>query len=203
MISATRGPALVEAGPGDIDDVAYIVAAAFEPLQVIQDLVPDPARRKKVVHGWYRLHIEHAIGGAGHVVMTEDRTGAAVWFDRTGDPSEPEDYGKRLAELAGEDLARFLHLDHVMDTNHPQDPHWHLLFLAARPGLQRMGLGGRLMDYTHACLDADGIPAYLEATGNDNRRLYERYGYQLMDPPTIAVTGDTDLYRMWRAPQVV
>jgi GNAT superfamily N-acetyltransferase len=203
MTTSSPGPGLVVAGPGDSEDVAYIVEAAFKDLQVIKDLVPDPARRSKVTRDWYELHIKHAIGGAGQVVMTKDLTAAAVWFDRTGDPSEPEDYGKRLAELAGEDVDRFLHLETAMDANHPKDSHWHLLFLVARPGLQGLGLGGRLMDFTHARLDVEGTPAYLEATGEDNMRLYERHGYRLMDPPTIAVSGGTVLYRMWRPPQVV
>jgi hypothetical protein len=57
------------------------------------------------------------------------------------------------------------------------------------------------MDLTHARLDADGIPAYLEATSEQNRALYRRHGYADMSPPTIAVDGDTVLYRMWRPVQ--
>ena len=30
------------------------------------------------------------------------------------------------------------------------------------------------------------------------QRLYHRHGYTDMTPPTIAVDGDTVLYRMWR-----
>jgi GNAT superfamily N-acetyltransferase len=133
--------------------------------------------------------------------MTEDGSAAAVWFDRTGEPSEPEGYAKRLADLAGEHLPRFQHLDLQMEANHPTDPHWHLLFLAVRPAWWSRGLGGRLMGYTHSRLDADGIPAYLEATGEQNRRLYQRHGYTDMSPPTIAVTDDVALRRMWRPAQ--
>ncbi|GAA2617132.1 hypothetical protein [Paractinoplanes durhamensis] len=54
------------------------------------------------------------------------------------------------------------------------------------------------MAHTHARLDADGIPAYLEATGVDNRRLYRRHHYTDMSPPTIGVADGISLYRMWR-----
>ena len=197
----TSGPAPRIAGPGDIDIVADIVADAFDHLDVIHFLVPDPARRRPVVRDWYRLYIAHAIDGAGQVVMTEDGTAAAVWFDRTREASEPDGYDKHLADLAGEHLPWFKHLDLQMEANHPTDPHWHLLFLAVRPQQWSQGHGGRLMDYTHRRLDAEGIPAYLEATGEQNRALYRRHGYTDMTPPTIAVTDKTVLHRMWRPVQ--
>jgi GNAT superfamily N-acetyltransferase len=195
---ATSTPAPRIAGPGDIDTVADVIADAFAPLAVIRFLVPDPDRVRPVSRAWYRLHVEHAISGAGQVVMTEDNSAAAVWFDCTAAFSEPESYAKRLADLAGDDLSRFEHLDRQTDTNYPRDPHWHLLFLATRPGRQNQGLGSLLMDYTHIRLDAEGIPAYLEATGDENRWLYQRHGYHDMDPATFTVTDGTVLHRMWR-----
>jgi GNAT superfamily N-acetyltransferase len=169
---ATSTPAPRIAGPGDIDTVADVIADAFAPLAVIRFLVPDPDRVRPV--------------------------SAAVWFDCTAAFSEPESYAKRLADLAGDDLSRFEHLDRQTDTNYPRDPHWHLLFLATRPGRQNQGLGSLLMDYTHIRLDAEGIPAYLEATGDENRWLYQRHGYHDMDPATFTVTDGTVLHRMWR-----
>ncbi|MCM4078294.1 GNAT family N-acetyltransferase [Paractinoplanes hotanensis] len=200
MSSTSPGtvPDLRTATEQDIDLVADIVADAFLHLDVIRYLVPNPARRRPVSRAWYRLYIAHAITGAGHVTLTADGTAAAVWFDRTGQPSEPDGYAKYPTELAGDDLPQFQHLDAVMDAHHPSDAHWHLLFLAVRPRRWSQGLGSRLMDYTHARLDAEDIPAYLEATGEQNRALYQRHGYTDMNPPTIAVTDQIPLYRMWR-----
>jgi GNAT superfamily N-acetyltransferase len=199
MTSTIPAPRI--AGPGDIDTVADIIADSFDHLDVIHFLVPDASRRRAVTRDWYRLYVAHAVGRAGHVVMTEDGNAAAVWFDRTTEPGEPEGYDKHLADLAGEHLHRFTHLDLQMEANHPTEAHWHLLFLAVRPGRWSQGLGSRLMQYTHSRLDAEGIPAYLEATGTLNRRLYQRHGYTDMSPPTIAVTDQTVLYRMWRPAQ--
>jgi ribosomal protein S18 acetylase RimI-like enzyme len=191
-------PAIRLAGPDDIDTVADIVATAFVDLDVIRFLVPDDARRLPVSRAWYRIYIDHAINGAGQVVMTDDGSAAAVWFDRTVAFCEPPDYAKNLADLAGHDLPQFEHLDAQMDALHPHDPHWHLLFLAVHPAVQRRGLGSALMNHTHRQLVADGICAYLEATGKWNRDLYLRHGYTDMAPATIPIAGDTVLYRMWR-----
>jgi GNAT superfamily N-acetyltransferase len=191
-------PRVRTAGLNDIDTVAGIVADSFVHMPIISYLVPDARRRHQVSRDWYRLYIEHAISGAGHVDMTGDGAAAAVWFDRTKIFTEPDAYAERLAELAGDDLPQFEHLDALMDTNHPSQPHQHLLFLAVLPDRWGQGLGSRLMDYTHRHLDAGGVPAYLEATSEENARLYRRHGYTDMAPPTIPVTGDTVLYRMWR-----
>jgi ribosomal protein S18 acetylase RimI-like enzyme len=200
-MTTSTTPALRTADDSDIDAVADLIADAFDHLDVIHYLVPDPDRRRPVTRQWYRLHIEHAIGGAGQVVMAEDGSAAAVWFDRTGEATEPDDYAKQLADLAGEHLGRFEHLDRQMDAHHPSDPHWHLLFLAVHPDRWNQGLGSALMDHTHARLDGEGIPAYLEATSEQNRRLYRRHGYTDMSPPTLAVSDGTALYRMWRPVQ--
>ena len=94
---------------------------------------------------------------------------------------------------------------------HPTEPHWHLAFLAVDPGHQSHGLGSALMEHTHRWLDQNGLPAYLEATNADNRRVYRRHDYADMTPADIVI-GDpganvggvvegATFYRMWRAPQ--
>lgn len=194
----TITPVLRIADQADLDHVAALIADAFVHMPVIRHLVPDPIRRWHVSRDWYRLYVEHAIGGAGQVVVTEDGDAAAVWFDRTREASEPDGYATRLANLAGDHLPRFQELDRQMETNHPTEAHWHLLFLAVRPPCWRKGLGSALMNYTHASLDNAGTAAYLEATSEENRRLYRRHGYRDMDPPTVTVTDGIPLFRMWR-----
>ena len=48
--------------------------------------------------------------------------------------------------------------------------------------------------------DHDGIPAYLEATSDRNRALYERHGFRVRG--NIPLPGGPALWRMWRDPVV-
>jgi hypothetical protein len=46
--------------------------------------------------------------------------------------------------------------------------------------------------------DRDGIPAYLEATSAQSRRLFERHGF--VATGTITPNGGPTLTAMWRDP---
>ena len=140
---------------------------------------------------------------AGHgrvdvVDGTDGLAATAVWFDYTRPVPEPADYDKRLAAFAGRYRSHFDEIGELLATHHPQQPHWHLAFLAVHPSRQGAGLGGALMRRTHAELDRAGVPAYLEATNGDNVRLYRRAGYRAMDPFEVHLPDGTPFFRMWR-----
>jgi ribosomal protein S18 acetylase RimI-like enzyme len=193
-------PIIRPASEAELPAVGELIALSFDHLEQNASLVPDPAARLRVMTDFFTMLTVHA-PLCGKVDVIDDPEGglaaAAVWFDRTREMPEIADYDERLAELAGEFLPNFLALDEVFDKNHPLDPHWHLAFLAVHPGQQSHGLGGALMDSTHQ--DLGRTPAYLEATNEDNIRLYRRHGYAEMTPFDIRLPDNTPFYRMWRA----
>jgi GNAT superfamily N-acetyltransferase len=188
----------------DVDAAGRLIAASFDHLDANHYLIPDPARRLDAMQVFFGVLTEHAANGAGKVLLTEDGTATAVWFDRTVEPSEPDGYAERITAAAGEYADRFAALDELFEANHPTPPHWHLAFLAVHPDHWGRGLGGALMDHTHSWLDKEGLPAYLEATNADNQRVYRRHGYTDMTPSAIvlgdptAAGGHATFYRMWR-----
>jgi len=195
----TNLPTIRNAGDaGDIAASADLIALSFDHLAANHYLVPDERQRLSVMREFFFLLTEHAANGAGEVLLTEDGAGTAVWFDRTTEPTEPDGYEERMTAAAGEFIGRFNELDLLFEKNHPTPPHWHLAFLAVHPDRWGHGLGGALMDHTHARLDAAGVPAYLEATNPDNQRVYRRHGYQDMNPFAILLADGTPFYRMWR-----
>ena len=82
---------------------------------------------------------------------------------------------------------------------HPTDPHWYLAFVCTRPDQQGRGFGTALIrDGLERC-DAEGRPAYLEATAERNRALYERSGLRVTN--RIDLPGGPPLWAMWREPR--
>ena len=193
-------PVIRPATEAELPAAGALIALSFDHLEQNRSLVPDPAARLRVMGDFFTLLTEHA-PLCGKVEVIDDPAGGlaatAVWFDRTHEMPEIPHYEERLAALAGEWLPHFQALDELFDKHHPVDPHWHLAFLAVHPDHQGRGLGGALMDSTHQ--DLAGTPAYLEATNEDNIRLYHRYGYSDMIPFDIRMPDDTPFYRMWRA----
>lgn len=203
------GPGIVEVTDRDrLTEIGGQIARSFDHLDANRYLIPDPDLRLAAMSEFFAVLTEHAGNGGGRVFETGDRRAVAVWFDRTGTPTEPEDYAKRIEKATGSYAARFAELDEAFEAVHPTEPHWHLAFLAVDPGYQNRGLGSALMEHTHEWLDQSGLPAYLEATNADNQRVYRRHDYADMAPADIvigdprsngagAVAGAT-FYRMWR-----
>jgi GNAT superfamily N-acetyltransferase len=187
-------------GDAEVAAAADLIARSFDHLGANRYLVGSDAERLPVLTEFFHLQAAHAADGNGEVLLIEDGAGVAVWFDRTRDIGEPPDFEQRLKSLAGPHLDRFAALGELLDGHHPTERHWHLAFLAVHPDRWGGGLGSALMRHTHRRLDAEGLPAYLEATNADNRRVYRRHGYADLEPCAVHLPDGTPFYRMWRPP---
>ncbi|MFI1996840.1 GNAT family N-acetyltransferase [Actinoplanes sp. NPDC020271] len=180
--------------------VASILADAFFHGDLAGWLVPDETLRAAIYPPYFRLLAGHAIE-YGHVeVLGSDAT--AVWFDLDHNPAPVlDDYDAQLAAITGSTVSRFRQLDHAMHEHHPdprREEHAYLAFLAVRPARQSHGLGAALLTHRLTDLSRQHRAAYLEATGSRNRGLYQRFGFEPLDPYTI-VPGGPQLYPMWRS----
>jgi GNAT superfamily N-acetyltransferase len=54
-----------------------------------------------------------------------------------------------------------------------------LAIIATAPAQQGKGYGGALLRAINRVADSEGLPAYLE-TGENNRSLYEHFGYEVV-----------------------
>lgn len=182
----------------DLPAVAEVLAEAFLHGDLAGWLIPHLDTRARIYQPYFALLTEHALTH-GQVQLCGNGAAVACWYAIDGGPlPELPDYGRRLVEITGKFQPRFAALDQAMHDHHPYDqPHHYLALLAVHPDEQHRGLGGALLAHHHAELDAIGTPAFLEATGPRNRRLYARHGYR--SRPTFQFTKDgTSLYPMWR-----
>jgi GNAT superfamily N-acetyltransferase len=199
----TGGPGLgvIGADVSDLDALSQVIAAAFFDLPPSRWLIPDPAARRKIFPGYFRIYVADALAH-GVLHTTPSRDAAALWLpagDDTAGP--PADYAARLAAATSPWTERFVAFDAALDQRHPAGAaHRHLALLAVRPGRQGLGLGTALLRAYHHRLDRDvHAPAYLEASDGRTRRLYLRHGYADHGPP-IRLPGGPVMYPMWREP---
>jgi len=184
----------------DIDVLSGVIAGAFHDLAVSRWLITDPDARRARYPGYFRLHVESAMQH-GVVYTTPERDAVALWFESTGPAVPPDSYPGQLAAVTGPWADRFLAFDHELDVHHPAGVlHHHLAILAIRPARQGLGIGTAMLDAHHARLDLAQIPAYLEASGQDTRRIYLAHGYTDTGTPIQLPAGPV-MHPMWRPPK--
>jgi GNAT superfamily N-acetyltransferase len=168
-------------------------------------LIPDPQKRAQILPTDFEIYVDHALTH-GEIHLIDDDAGelaaAAVWLAQlTGPTPEPDNYEDQLVAACGPYTDRFRILDELFDDNHPRTyPHHHLAYLAIRPTLQRRGLGSGLLRHHHIRLDHYGTPAFLQASSQQSRTLYERHGYTCLGDPFYLPDGPA-FWSMWREPQ--
>jgi ribosomal protein S18 acetylase RimI-like enzyme len=201
-------PRIRTATIADTVDVAALIGEAFHSLDVAAWLVPDPSQRSKILPADFQIFVEHALTYGEIDIIDDDihdendgPDAVAVWFHHESESAPmpaPADYDNRLDTACGAHADRFRILDGLFADHHPHIfPHHHLGMLATRPRHHNNGLGTTLLKHHHELLDRKGVAAYLEASSERSRSLYERHGYQLVGEH-VQLPAETPMWPMWR-----
>lgn len=190
------------AGPDDLDDVVRVLRDAFTTDPLMAWAFPDAGARPRRLAALWRF-----MGGEGYLPFGDSTVvpggdGAALWLRPGHDLSDEfwEARGGELVERLEGDVKRLSSLSELMAAHHPHDrEHWYLLAIGVAPAAQGRRLGHALLAHTLTRADADGAPAYLEATSPRSRRLYERFGFEVLAEFTAGDDGPP-LWPMWREP---
>jgi GNAT superfamily N-acetyltransferase len=178
-----------------------VLADAFLADPVMGWAFPDAAARPARLRGLWDV-----IGGEGYLPVGASTviadSAAALWMppgQRLGDQFWEARTGQFVAALEG-DLERLGAMSEAMSAHHPHDrDHWYLMAIGVSPVAQGRRLGSALLAHTLARADADGMPAYLEATSARSRSLYASVGFEVLTEFTPA-DGAPPLWAMWRDP---
>jgi GNAT superfamily N-acetyltransferase len=195
----------VEAHRATSDERSNVVAAlcnAFFDDRIYRWLVPEGDQRHRSAAIFYSRFVD-ACWPHGGVYAAAAGAGAALWIppgNQLVADEQAEAFNRQLVESAGDNAssARMARLFTMLDDNHPADVCWHLAFMGVDPSAQGQGIGTRLLSAVLTQADRDQVPAYLEASCPENRRLYERHGFQTMRELTVA--DSPVIYAMWRTP---
>jgi len=165
----------------DAPAVSSILAEAFsdDPVMVWMFGGAGPIRR---------LFVEltrdvYLAQGFGHIV---DGAAATLWLPPGGKVKLPFMNELRLAAAILRNggvsaLKRAKATAQIVQSNHPQEPHYYLFAVGVVPAHQGEGLGGRIIRSGLERADRDGASAYLENSKPRNTPLYERLGFRPVD----------------------
>jgi GNAT superfamily N-acetyltransferase len=186
----------------DHEAAAEVLALAFADDPAWAHLIRDDDIRAERLLTFFTAEIENLVPEHRELWVTDDGGGVALWghpgrwrvpFRRTLRPLP------RLVEVFGRRLGLATWTELRLERHHPRSPeHWYLHYLAVEPRRQGRGLGTALLALMLDLCDSERTPAYLEASTERNRALYERHGFALTDTFPMPAAGPP-IRKMWRA----
>lgn len=194
-----------QAVDGDVQQVATTLGRAFADDPVVKWLAkPGAERYARTGPNAFEAMLRVTYMPKAEVYMTADGQAAVVWVP----PDKwkaPASHTLRLLppylRLSGSRVGRLLKLVTAMEKRHAQaeEPHWYIPFIGTDPAAQGKGFGSALLAHVLARADAEGRPAYLEATSPRNKLLYHRHGFEELDE--LRAGDCPPLTVMWRKPR--
>jgi ribosomal protein S18 acetylase RimI-like enzyme len=85
------------------------------------------------------------------------------------------------------------------EKHHPKTPHYYLFAIGVKPGFKGQGIGTQLISHVLKKCDAEGMPAYLENSREDNLAFYEGHGFKVQQQIRFADSAPP-VWLMWREP---
>jgi ribosomal protein S18 acetylase RimI-like enzyme len=191
-----------EATKADVPRLTRTLARAFYDDPPTKWVSPDDSRRLERLTRAFALGIDKIWLPGGESYTTDGVTGGALW-QRPGKWKVGLATQLRLlpggVRAYGRDLPRFLRLVGILESKHPEDPHYFLAVLGVDPDSQGRGLGTALMTPVLERCDRERISAYLESTTPRSRTCYERVGFRVTEE--ITLPDGPPVWLMWREPR--
>jgi len=190
------------AEPDDVDELASVLALAFDVDPVTRWHVPDDARRIPTMQRFFSFALRTLFIPLRAVWTTEDRSSAAVWLPNEPRPTEEGDEDPMAAafgDIFGDDAWMVEAILRAQEEQKPEERHHYLQFMGTRPDRQQQGLGAKVLSAGLARCDADAVPAYLDASSRDSRDFYARHGFEELH--TFSVPNGPMFWQMRRSPR--
>lgn len=182
------------------NSAAQVLAEAFQDDPMYRLVIPNDARRARVLPWLFRRVTQYALL-YGESYTTPAIDGAASWLRpggtkltlgrmiRTGFPAIVLHFGwaafQRMEEVMG--YGDELHREFA------PFPHWYLWAIGVKASSRGQGIGGLLMQPVLTSAGAADIPCYLETHNERNVAFYLKHGFRVMSESKIPKHG----LRVW------
>ena len=167
-------PEIITADRKDLDRIKGVLKLGFASDALLRWVFPDAANYLRSFDLWMQEFSK--IAYENDLVYSEKNfAGASIWHPPGAEFDEAvlEPTFDAIPEERLETVAKFFE---EFETYHPDDA-WYLAFIAVDPSHQRKGIGSLLLREALQMIDQRGDRAYLEATSEQNKALYERHGF--------------------------
>lgn len=189
---------VTKASAAQSPEVVNALCRGFYDDPVFRWTVPDDDRLAAMLPAFFGIFTEPLLA-QDETYLTADASGTALWVPPGQEAvaeEDAEEFISRVVDVSGVDAPRMLEIIGLLDEHHPHGDFYFLNLLAVVPEEQGKGIGSALLAEVLERADREGVPAYLDATSEDNKRLYERHGFEAGEP--YGPKGGPKLFPMWR-----
>ena len=192
-LTTGRGLVLRLLGSGELEDAALLVCRGMRdnPSNARVFRIPDGERRS-IAMGRFFLSVLRGLFQRGLVLgaFLSNRLVGVCGMARPGfcQPNMIEKTRILPAAVIGNpNRTAFLILNWVKEWSRrdTSEPHWHLGPVAVEPSLQGHGIGTAMLTGFCAVVDGTGARAYLETDKHENVRLYQRFGFTVVESAQV------------------
>ncbi|OGO52831.1 MAG: hypothetical protein A2148_06380 [Chloroflexi bacterium RBG_16_68_14] len=176
---------------------AEVLGRAFldDPLAVW--IVPNEARRARVLPWFFRIAVRYGQRHGQAHTMSGSMQGVAVWHPperalastvgTLGAEAATLLFRLRLGELRRA-LTATGHLERLHKRDAPPR-HWYLAVLGVDPPYQGQGVGSALLEPILSRMDGEGLPCYTETARERNVSFYRKHGFQVIEEGNLPKGG--------------
>ena len=167
-------PKIVQASETDLERVKAVLKLGFASDALLRWVFPDASSFLRCFDIWMEEFSKIAF--ENNIVYSEENFyGSSLWhppgveFDNSA--LEPT-----FEYIPSDRIDVVIRFFEEFEKYHPEDA-WYLAFIAVDPAQQRKGIGSFLLKEALKMIDEKGGRAYLEASNEQNKALYERHGF--------------------------
>ena len=167
-------PKIVQASITDSERVKGVLKLGFASDALLRWVFPEASSFLKCFDIWMEEFSKIAF--ENNIVYSEENFfGSSLWHPPgvEFDNSALEPTFEYITSDRIEVVVKFFE---EFEKYHPEDA-WYLSFIAVDPAQQRKGIGSFLLKEALQMIDERGDRAYLEASNEQNKALYERHGF--------------------------
>lgn len=165
-----------------------VLGVAFQNDPHFALIMHDPAyRREEIVHLFWCIVNYGIIYGEVYSPSFEIEA-VSVWlrskdYSLTAGRLIRSGFFRLLWQIDRETLKRFREYGEEMERMHRESApteYWYLWALGVRPEFQKKGLASKMLRAMLERIDKEGLPCWLETSGDINERIYERFGFEVI-----------------------